>query len=58
LKPADVIAAMQNRAGWSKKPESPSEPINPEKLTQLSNEQLGGMFRQFLLANPDMLLKE
>jgi len=28
-------------------------PSNPEKLTQLSNEQLGGMFRQFLLTNPD-----
>ena len=58
LKPADVIAAMQDRAGWIKKPEPPSESINPEKLTQLSNEQLGGMFRQFLLANPDIILKE
>jgi hypothetical protein len=58
LKPADVIAAMQDRAGWIKKPEPPSESINPEKLTQLSNEQLGGMFRQFLLTNPDIILKE
>jgi hypothetical protein len=49
---------MQDRAGWIKKPESPSAPINPEKLTQLSNEQLGGMFRQFLLTNPDIILKE
>ena len=55
LKPADVIEAMKDRAGWSEKPETP---INPEKLTELTNAQLGSMFRQFLLANPEMLGKQ
>lgn len=58
LKPADVIEAMKDRAGWSEKPETPDTPINPEKLTELTNEQLGSMFRQFLLANPEMLGKQ
>ena len=55
LKPADVIEAMKDRAGWREKPETP---INPEKLTELTNEQLGSIFRQFLLANPEMLGKQ
>ena len=58
LKPADVIEAMKDRAGWSEKPERSDTPINPEKLTELTNEQLGSMFRQFLLANPEMLGKQ
>ena len=40
LKPADVIEAMKDRAGWSEKPERSDTPINPEKLTELTNEQL------------------
>ena len=55
LKPADVIEAMKDRAGWSEKPETQ---INQEKLTELTNEQLGRMFRQFLLSNPEMLGKQ
>ena len=55
LKPADVIEAMKDREGWSEKPETQ---INQEKLTELTNEQLGSMFRQFLLANPEMLGKQ
>jgi len=50
-----VIEAMKDRAGWSEKSETP---INPDKLTELSDEQLGSMFRQFLLANPEMLGKQ
>jgi site-specific recombinase XerD len=45
LKPADVVAAMQSRPGWSG---DQKEPDKVQELMNQSDEQLGALMRQFL----------
>jgi len=45
LKPADVIRSMQGRPSWAGDPEAPDK---LKQLTNLTDEQLGALMRQFL----------
>ena len=47
LKPADVVAAMQTRPGLSGDSDEPSK---TDQLLNCTDEELGAMFRKFLLA--------